>query len=65
MALREILTEPYKLLREKSLAVEAVDEDLQKLLDDMLETMYAAPGIGLAAIPVSYTHLTLPTICSV
>ena len=52
MALKEILTEPNKLLREKSLAVENVDEDLQKLMDDMLETMYAAPGIGLAAIQV-------------
>ena len=52
MALREILTEPNKLLREKSLAVEGVDEGLQKLMDDMLETMYAAPGIGLAAIQV-------------
>jgi len=52
MALREILTEPNKLLREKSLTVEGVNEDLQKLMDDMLETMYAAPGIGLAAIQV-------------
>ena len=52
MALKEILTEPNKLLRAKSLAVEKVDEDLQKLMDDMLETMYAAPGIGLAAIQV-------------
>jgi len=52
MALRKILTEPNKFLREKSLAVEGVDEDLQKLMDDMLETMYAAPGIGLAAIQI-------------
>ena len=52
MALREILTEPDKILREKSLKVNQVDEDLQKLMDDMLETMYAAPGIGLAAIQV-------------
>ena len=52
MALREILTEPNKLLRVKSLAVEKVDEDLQKLMNDMLETLYAAPGIGLAAIQV-------------
>ena len=52
MALRQILTEPNKILREKSLFVEKVDEDLQKLIDDMLETMYAAPGIGLAAIQV-------------
>ena len=52
MALREILTEPNKILREKSLKVEQVDKDLQTLMDDMLETMYAAPGIGLAAIQV-------------
>jgi len=52
MALREILTEPNKLLREKSLTVKEVDKDLQKLMNDMLETIYAAPGIGLAAIQV-------------
>ena len=52
MALRKILTEPNKILREKSLKVDQVDEDLQKLMDDMLETMYAAPGIGLAAIQI-------------
>ena len=52
MALRQILTEPNKILRQKSSLVEKVDEDLQKLMDDMLETMYAAPGIGLAAIQV-------------
>ena len=52
MALRQILTEPDKILREKSLKVNQVDKDLQKLMDDMLETMYAAPGIGLAAIQV-------------
>ena len=52
MALRQILTEPNKVLRQKSLPVENVDKDLQILMDDMLETMYAAPGIGLAAIQV-------------
>ena len=52
MALRQILTEPNKTLREKSLSVETVDKDLQKLMNDMMETMYAAPGIGLAAIQV-------------
>ena len=52
MSLKQILTEPNKILREKSLKVVQVDEDLQKLMDDMLETMYAAPGIGLAAIQV-------------
>ena len=52
MALRQILTETNRVLREKSSTVEKVDADLQKLMDDMLETMYAAPGIGLAAIQV-------------
>ena len=52
MALRQILTEPNQILRKKSLPVDKVDEDLQKLMDDMAETMYAAPGIGLAAIQV-------------
>ena len=52
MAVREILTEPNKLLREKSLTVKEVDKDLQILMNDMLETMYAAQGIGLAAIQV-------------
>ena len=52
MAIRKILTEPNKILREKSLRVEKVDNDIQKLMDNMLETLYAAPGIGLAAIQV-------------
>jgi len=52
MALKKILTEPNKILRQQSLPVEKVDGELQKLIDDMLETMYAAPGIGLAAIQV-------------
>jgi len=52
MATRQILTEPNAILREKSLKVEQVDNDIRSLMDDMLETMYAAPGIGLAAIQV-------------
>ena len=52
MALKQILTEPNQILRQKSLPVEKVDSDIQKLMDDMLETMYAAPGIGLAAIQI-------------
>ncbi len=52
MALRQILTEPNRILRQKSLPVDVVDAELQKLIDDMLETMYSAPGIGLAAIQV-------------
>ena len=59
MALREILTEPNELLRKKSLTVEKVDKDLQKLMDDMLETMYAAPGIGLAAIQVGVPKIVI------
>ena len=52
MAIRKILIEPNKILRKKSLRVENVDQDIQRLMDDMLETLYAAPGIGLAAIQV-------------
>jgi peptide deformylase len=52
MALREILTVPDPRLKLTSTDVEAVDNDLRALMDDMLETMYAAPGIGLAAIQV-------------
>ena len=52
MTLRKILIEPNEILRKKSLKVESVDSDAQKLMDDMLETMYAAPGIGLAAIQI-------------
>jgi len=52
MSIRKILTEPDPFLRQKSLNVEKVDDENRKLMDDMLETMYAAPGIGLAAIQV-------------
>jgi peptide deformylase len=52
MAIREILTAPDARLRRKSTPVERVDDDLRALMNDMLETMYKAPGIGLAAIQV-------------
>jgi peptide deformylase len=52
MALRTILTVPDPLLKQVSKPVEAVDDELRALMDDMLETMYAAPGIGLAAIQI-------------
>mgnify|MGYP001372678451 FL=1 len=52
MSLRNIIIEPDPILRKKSLPVEKVDSNLQKLLNEMLETMYAAPGIGLAAVQV-------------
>jgi peptide deformylase len=49
MALLPILTAPDPRLKKKSLPVEAVDDGVRRLMDDMLETMYDAPGIGLAA----------------
>tara|TARA_B100000795_G_scaffold30158_1_gene19876 strand:- start:544 stop:1062 length:519 start_codon:yes stop_codon:yes gene_type:complete len=52
MTVKNILTEPNKLLREISKSVEKVGDEEKKLMDDMLETMYAAPGIGLAAIQI-------------
>ena len=52
MAIRKIITEPNKLLREISLPVENVGKKEQQLMDDMLDTMYAANGIGLAAIQI-------------
>jgi peptide deformylase len=52
MTIRKILVEPDPFLRQVSHDVEKVDDELRKLIDDMLETMYAAPGIGLAAIQV-------------
>ena len=52
MAIRRILTEPDPFLRKISQDVEKVDNDIRKLIDDMFETMYAAPGIGLAAIQI-------------
>jgi peptide deformylase len=52
MALRSILHYPDPRLRQVAQPVPAVDDDIRRLVDDMAETMYAAPGIGLAAIQV-------------
>ena len=52
MALREIIILPDKRLRLTSEPVKAVDREIRALIDDMFETMYAAPGIGLAAIQI-------------
>lgn len=52
MALRDILVVPDPVLKQVSTPVEVVDDALRALMDDMLETMYAAPGIGLAAIQI-------------
>ena len=52
MAVKPILTEPNKLLRQISKPLEKVTKDEQTLMNDMLDTMYAANGIGLAAIQI-------------
>ena len=52
MTIKKILTEPNKLLRQISLRVEKVGKEEKMLMDDMLETMYSANGIGLAAIQI-------------
>ena len=52
MAIRPIIEAPDPLLRQVSTPVEAITPEIQTLIDDMFETMYAAPGIGLAAIQV-------------
>ena len=52
MSQRKIVIEPDPILRKKSESLEKVDDKIREFLDDMLETMYAAPGIGLAAVQV-------------
>jgi peptide deformylase len=52
MAIRDILIIPDKTLRQVSRPVERVNADIRKLVEDMFETMYDAPGIGLAAIQI-------------
>jgi peptide deformylase len=53
MALLDILIYPDPRLRRKALPVECVDDEIRRLIDDMAETMYQAPGIGLAATQVN------------
>ncbi|MDM9619275.1 peptide deformylase [Rhizobium sp. AC44/96] len=52
MTIKPLIILPDPLLRQVSKPIERVDSDLQRLADDMLETMYDAPGIGLAAIQI-------------
>ena len=52
MSVKIILTEPNKLLRQVSKSVHKVGDEERALMDDMLDTMYDAPGIGLAAIQI-------------
>ena len=52
MSIRKVVIEPDPILRKKSESLYQVNNDIRKLLDDMLQTMYAAPGIGLAAVQI-------------
>ncbi|PHR56439.1 MAG: peptide deformylase [Robiginitomaculum sp.] len=52
MTIQKILTVPNPVLKQVSRPVKTMDDQIRKLMDDMLETMYDAPGIGLAAIQV-------------
>ena len=52
MAIKKILIEPDPILRKKCQPIEKVSQEERKLMDDMLETMYKAPGIGLAAVQI-------------
>ncbi|OGW30477.1 MAG: peptide deformylase [Nitrospirae bacterium GWC2_42_7] len=49
MAILEIKKYPDKILKKKTSPVDSIDDELQSLIDNMIETMYAAPGVGLAA----------------
>ena len=52
MTIRKILTYPDKFLRQPTKPVTSFDENLQQLIEDMIETMYDEPGVGLAAIQI-------------
>ncbi len=52
MTIKKILVEPNRLLREVSQPVKKINKEIQRLMDDMLETMYSSNGIGLAAIQI-------------
>lgn len=56
MPRREIHTWPSEVLKKKALPVEEIDDGMRRLIDDMIETMYAAPGIGLAAPQVGVSR---------
>ena len=64
MALLTILHHPDPRLRQKAKVVERFDADLQRLIDDMFETMYAAPGVGLAATQVGVALRVAVMDCS-
>ena len=64
MALRDILILPDKRLRLVSEPVKKIDRDVRALVDDMFETMYAAPGVGLAATQVGIAKRLFVMDCS-
>lgn len=65
MAVREIKTYPNPVLRHKTARVETIDDTVQRLIEDMVETMHAAPGVGLAAnqvgVPLQVAVIDLST----
>src|SRR3990170_1756757 len=65
MAVREIKTYPDPVLRNKTARVETIDDTIQRLIEDMVETMHAAPGVGLAAnqvgVPLQVAVIDLST----
>ena len=56
MAIRKIREEGDEILKKKSRPVEEINEKIQELIDDMLETMYKANGVGLAAVQVGVLY---------
>lgn len=73
MAILDIRKYPARILKQKAVPVEKIDDELQQLIDDMIETMYAAPGVGLAApqvgvakrlavIDISHREETVPLL---
>ncbi|MCR9137315.1 MAG: peptide deformylase [Alphaproteobacteria bacterium] len=64
MTIKPLVLLPDPVLRKKSDPLERVDDEIRALADDMLETMYDAPGIGLAAIQIGIPHRMLVIDCS-
>ena len=64
MAIRDIVLVPDPVLRQVASPVAEVDKDISALMDDMLETMYDAPGIGLAATQIGITKRVIVMDCS-
>ena len=64
MSILKIIKEPDPILRKKSQPVDRVDENIQRLMNDMLETMYNAPGVGLAAPQIGITKRIIVVDCA-